>query len=321
MTILDSYSCLQEPSQLSHHQVNIFIRRLTHCKIVMHVNWTAQQIGNGTWEANCTLLPSANNFTGLPLWQDIAMCTSASVCLSFGNALLIGILHYERFGGDPQKRGLGNRLIFHAVLAQMAFSTLLNSNMVLARFRLGNVVLYETVTKLHIVFKMASVYFLIWYVALRYFQVVIWGCIKEINEELAISTICRMTYIVSGLLVWTCDLDPVYYVGMIDFQEGKPDLEFIHNLCTNPFPVLPVGRIVPMTLAFSILPTCFAMVHIQMTKEPIDPDNRVSLRQINQRRYNPSMASCKSVALMLYFGLGISFMNYLGHHRDVHSKF
>ena len=76
-----------------------------------------------------------------------------------------------------------------------------------------------------------------------------------------------------------------------------------------------------MTLTFSILPTCFAMVHIQMTKEPIDPDDRVSLRQINQRRYNPSMASYKSVALMLYFGLGISFMNYLGHHRDVHSKF
>ena len=33
-----------------------------------------------------------------------------SITFSFGNALLLSILHYERYGGDPQKRSLGNRL-------------------------------------------------------------------------------------------------------------------------------------------------------------------------------------------------------------------
>ena len=31
--------------------------------------------------------------------------------LTLGNALLLGVWHYERFGGDPQKRGLQNRLV------------------------------------------------------------------------------------------------------------------------------------------------------------------------------------------------------------------
>ena len=33
-----------------------------------------------------------------------------SITFSFGNALLLSILHYERYGGDPKKRSLGNRL-------------------------------------------------------------------------------------------------------------------------------------------------------------------------------------------------------------------
>ena len=36
-----------------------------------------------------------------------------------GNALLWSIFHYERFGGDPQKRGLQNRLVSELVLSAL----------------------------------------------------------------------------------------------------------------------------------------------------------------------------------------------------------
>ena len=39
------------------------------------------------------------------------------VTFTFGNLLLVSILHYERYGGDPQKRSLGNRLAADMCLA------------------------------------------------------------------------------------------------------------------------------------------------------------------------------------------------------------
>ena len=46
------------------------------------------------------------------------------VSFTFGNLLLLSILHYERYGGDPQKRSLGNRLA-----ADMCLAILLCTNM------------------------------------------------------------------------------------------------------------------------------------------------------------------------------------------------
>ena len=42
--------------------------------------------------------------------------------LTLGNALLLGVWHYERFGGDPQKRSLQNRLV-----SEIAISGLLGT--------------------------------------------------------------------------------------------------------------------------------------------------------------------------------------------------
>ena len=42
---------------------------------------------------------------------DILLWTNTAFSWTFGLAMIFGIVHYERFGGDPQKRSLGNRLI------------------------------------------------------------------------------------------------------------------------------------------------------------------------------------------------------------------
>ena len=41
---------------------------------------------------------------------DVVYWTWTAVIFTIGIPLNLGILHYERFGGDPQKRSLTNRL-------------------------------------------------------------------------------------------------------------------------------------------------------------------------------------------------------------------
>lgn len=48
--------------------------------------------------------------SGIYYYTIYLMQCSWAVTMSFGNGLLWGIYHYERFGGDPQKRGLQNRI-------------------------------------------------------------------------------------------------------------------------------------------------------------------------------------------------------------------
>ena len=52
---------------------------------------------------------------------DTFFLISTAICWTFGLALWSGALHYERFGGDPQKRSLGNRLISSGVITQACY--------------------------------------------------------------------------------------------------------------------------------------------------------------------------------------------------------
>ena len=49
---------------------------------------------------------------------DAYFLISSAICWTLGTALWSGVLHYEWFGGDPQKRSLGNRLISNGVITQ-----------------------------------------------------------------------------------------------------------------------------------------------------------------------------------------------------------
>ena len=57
---------------------------------------------------------------------DAYFLISSAICWTLGTALWSGVLHYEWFGGDPQKRSLGNRLISNGVITQASsLSTIL----------------------------------------------------------------------------------------------------------------------------------------------------------------------------------------------------
>ena len=56
---------------------------------------------------------------------DLAISSLAFVISgTFGNALLIGIIHYEKFGGDPQKRSVRNRMASEMVVCVAILSNL-----------------------------------------------------------------------------------------------------------------------------------------------------------------------------------------------------
>ena len=57
-------------------------------------------------------------------WAYILSSLAFFVSGTLGNALLLGILHYERFGGDPQKRSVRNRMASEMVLCVASLSNL-----------------------------------------------------------------------------------------------------------------------------------------------------------------------------------------------------
>ena len=60
------------------------------------------------------------------LWLfDIVFWSTATLCLSFGIPLGVSLVHYEWYGGDPQKRSLANRFVSSACIADMTCLVLL----------------------------------------------------------------------------------------------------------------------------------------------------------------------------------------------------
>ena len=57
-------------------------------------------------------------------WAYIISSLAFFVSGTLGNALLLGILHYERFGGDPQKRSVRNRMASETVVCVAILSNL-----------------------------------------------------------------------------------------------------------------------------------------------------------------------------------------------------
>ena len=65
---------------------------------------------------------------------DIFFWTFNALIIIFGIPLNIGIIHYEWYGGDPQKRSLSNRIISSSVIAQCTTGVLLQTFTGMMRF-------------------------------------------------------------------------------------------------------------------------------------------------------------------------------------------
>ena len=57
-------------------------------------------------------------------WDFVITSLAFVIAGTLGNTLLIGIIHYERFGGDPQKRSFRNRLTSEIVVCATGISNL-----------------------------------------------------------------------------------------------------------------------------------------------------------------------------------------------------
>ena len=64
---------------------------------------------------------------------DWLMWSFAGLSSTLGNLMLFVLYHYERFGGDPAKRSLFNRLISHSVIACAVQSNMGNLLVMLIR--------------------------------------------------------------------------------------------------------------------------------------------------------------------------------------------
>ena len=64
---------------------------------------------------------------------DVYLWTSFGFCWTVGLGLLLGLIHYEKFGGDPQKRSLNNRLISSGVWSLIAQSAFLQIVIIMVR--------------------------------------------------------------------------------------------------------------------------------------------------------------------------------------------
>ena len=130
-------------------------------------------------------------------YYDTLLWTFALINWTIGLSMMMGILHYERFGGDPQKRGLANRLISCGILSLLAQCICLQLILILIRFDVGSYNVYMILLRGYVGLNFSTMGFVEMNFILRYLQIFVWGRVKEINEELAIQCIARTMLLVA----------------------------------------------------------------------------------------------------------------------------
>ena len=130
---------------------------------------------------------------------------------ALNNVLLLAIIHYERFGGDPQKRGLGNRLI-SAIFWTLLF--IIDTQFLhlfdhfpwaVAAVRRSLIISVPMFINLHSM--------------VMYLQVVVFRQVKEINDELAATCLRRAVHLGSLWFSVTFPLDDVIMESDMDGYE------------------------------------------------------------------------------------------------------
>ena len=66
---------------------------------------------------NCTTICNCIEDDPLKAMIDPWLWTSWFITLTLGNSFLVALVHYEWFGGDPQKRSLQNQLVSEVTMA------------------------------------------------------------------------------------------------------------------------------------------------------------------------------------------------------------
>ena len=135
---------------------------------------------------------------------DILYWTWAAIIISFGIPMNCLIVHYEWFGGDPQKRSLSNRIISSSVIANISAGISMHTFTAMIRWRIGTAAFQAVFFKMYIGCTYAAFTFANLSTIVRFVQVVIWKRVMEIDEELAAAVINRSVVCVCFLLGSLC---------------------------------------------------------------------------------------------------------------------
>ena len=84
-------------------------------KMVVHSKFQ-EKCTSPTFMENCTLATFANNEPDNTM-TDCLMWSMTGLSFTLGNLMLFGLYHYEKFGEDPAKRSLFNRLVSQCLIA------------------------------------------------------------------------------------------------------------------------------------------------------------------------------------------------------------
>ena len=181
--------------------------------------------------ANCSLTVGQDWKNHWSVYHDVVMWVLGVACLTLGNGLTAGIVHYEWFGGDPQKRSLGNRLSSHVALSWMAASVTRTAYTLLFRYDVGNLQLRQLAFSTCVYSVLTGLGFINIHTGLRYLQIVVWKRVKEINEDLAVRGLVLSNYAMCLLMTFSLNFGQPFFMGILPFRQGQHSIAVPNGDC------------------------------------------------------------------------------------------
>ena len=171
--------------------------------------------------------PEDGKIEELPIGTFIKVLGVLSYFLgNLGNLLLLGIAYYEKFGQDPQKRSLPDRVLsFNIILA--VFISVIHSNIIIVRIFFGPV--GNAVT--HFRYYLHSLVFTMMLgstetILFRCLMIFSWKKYAMLNDEFFATFLNIFNFMMGQILSLGR-----FFIGDFFFQEG---FKMFSGYCTNP---------------------------------------------------------------------------------------
>ena len=165
--------------------------------------------------ANKTLQEDQTTYLEILAWTGFAIAVASC------NGLAIAIIYHERFGGDPQKRSLANRLTSNMFLAFTLSTDSQVLGLVLNKTNSLSDPFIIRILQIDRAFFFANFSFMNLHTLVIYVQVIIFNRVKEINDELCDTCLRRSVYFGS---FWTSFLMPMDRLMLDGFRLVDPDI-------------------------------------------------------------------------------------------------
>ena len=152
------------------------------------------------------------------IWDGLAW-TAIFLIFALGNTSALFVIHFERFGGDWQKRGLNNRLYSNAIVAIMALNNTVIILWIIWMAEIDCPLLYIFLTKIARAAAVSVAIFMTVNTCVTFWQAYVWLSIKEMNDQLLDKAITTSTYGISLTISLFLPIHQGTYMYTIKCQE------------------------------------------------------------------------------------------------------